>query len=83
MKIGSFTIEQLSEGFFELFGDGTFQKMESSRLDNLKDDPNIGKFTSAIGIDPPLIQKDGQNILIDPGLGWDLIRGANIKMHQM
>lgn len=79
MKIGSFTIEQLSEGFFELFGDGTFQKMESSRLDNLKDDPNIGKFTSAIGIDPLLIQKDGQNILIDPGLGWGLDSGSQYK----
>lgn len=79
MKIGGFTIEQLSEGFFELFGDGSFQKMESSRLDNLKDDPNIGKFTSAIGIDPLLIQKDGQNILIDPGLGWGLDSGSQYK----
>lgn len=79
MNIGSFTIEQLSEGFFELFGDGTFQKMESSRLDNLKDDPNIGKFTSAIGIDPLLIQKDGVNILIDPGLGWGLDSGSQYK----
>lgn len=72
-------VEQLSEGFFELFEDGTFQKMEHSRLDNLKDDPNIGKFTSAIGIDPLLIQKDGQNILIDPGLGWGLDTGSRYK----
>lgn len=79
MKIGDSTIEQLSEGFFELFGDGTFQKMDSSRLDNLKDDPNIGKFTSAIGIDPLLIQKNNQNILIDPGLGWGLDSGSQYK----
>jgi glyoxylase-like metal-dependent hydrolase (beta-lactamase superfamily II) len=79
MKIGDFTIEQLSEGFFELFEDGTFQKMESSRLDNLKDDPNIGKFTSAIGIDPLLIQKNGKNILVDPGLGWGLDYGSQYK----
>lgn len=79
MTIGDSMIEQLSEGFFELFGDGTFQKMESSRLDNLKDDPNIGKFTSAIGIDPLLIQKNGQNILIDPGLGWGLDSGSQYK----
>ena len=77
MKVGNSTIEQLSEGFFELFGDGTFQKMESSRLDNLKDDPNIGKFTSAIGIDPLLIQKGDQNILVDPGLGWGLDSGSH------
>ncbi|MCG2588693.1 MBL fold metallo-hydrolase [Rhodohalobacter sulfatireducens] len=79
MKIGEFTIEQLSEGFFELFEDGTFQKIESSRLDNLKDDPNIGKFTSAIGIDPLLIQKSGKNILVDPGLGWGLDSGSQYK----
>lgn len=79
MKIGDFTIEQLSEGFFELFEDGSFQKMESSRLDNLKDDPNIGKFTSAIGIDPLLIQKNGKNILVDPGLGWGLDSGSQYK----
>ena len=79
MRIGDFTIEQLSEGFFELFEDGTFQKMEPSWLDNLKDDPNIGTFTSAIGIDPLLIQKDGINILVDPGLGWGLDSGSNFK----
>lgn len=79
MIIGDLTIEQLSEGFFELFEDGTFQKMDPSRLDNLKDDPNIGKFTSAIGIDPLLIQKNGKNILIDPGLGWGLDSGSQYK----
>ncbi|MDZ7719372.1 MAG: MBL fold metallo-hydrolase [Balneolaceae bacterium] len=79
MNIGDFTIEQLSEGFFELFEDGSFQKMKSSRLDNLKDDPNIGKFTSAIGIDPLLIQKNGVNILVDPGLGWGLDSGSKYK----
>jgi glyoxylase-like metal-dependent hydrolase (beta-lactamase superfamily II) len=65
-------IEQLSEGFFELFEDGTFQKMEPSRLDNAEDDPNIGKFTSALGIDPLLICHQGKNIVVDPGLGWGL-----------
>jgi hypothetical protein len=28
MQIGDFAIEQLSEGFYELFEDGTFQKMD-------------------------------------------------------
>lgn len=79
MNIGDSIIEQLSEGFYELFEDGSFQKMESSRLDNLKDDPNIGRFTSAIGIDPLLIQKGDQNILIDPGLGWGLDSGSQYK----
>ncbi|MDX1640544.1 MAG: MBL fold metallo-hydrolase [Balneolaceae bacterium] len=79
MQIGDFNIEQLSEGFFEVFEDGTFQKMEASRLDNLKDDPNIGKFTSAIGIDPLLIQKNGKNIIVDPGLGWGLDTGSQYR----
>lgn len=79
MQIGEFTVEQLSEGFFEVFENGAFQKMEPSRLDNLKNDPNIGKFTSAIGIDPLLIQKNGRNIVIDPGLGWGLDAGSSYK----
>lgn len=79
MQIGEFTVEQLSEGFFELFEDGTFQKMEPSRLDNLKDDPNIGKFTSAIGIDPLLIQTKEKNIIVDPGLGWGLDAGSSYR----
>lgn len=79
MQIGQFTVEQLSEGFFEVFEDGTFQKMEPSRLDNLKDDPNIGKFTSAIGIDPLLIQTKEKNILVDPGLEWGLDTGSLYK----
>lgn len=79
MQIGDITIEQLSEGFFEVFEDGTFQKMEPSRLDTLKDDPNVGKYSSAIGIDPLLIQKGSINILLDPGLGWGLDSGSNYK----
>lgn len=79
MKIGKFTVEQLSEGFFELFEDGTFQKMEPSRLDNIHEDPNLGKYTSALGIDPLLIQKKGKNILVDTGLGWGLDKGSEFK----
>lgn len=79
MQIGKFTVEQLSEGFFEVFNDGTFQKMEPSRLDNLKEDPNIGTFTSAIGIDPLLIQNGKKNIVIDPGLGWGLDTGSSYQ----
>lgn len=79
MQIGNFKVEQLSEGFFELFEDGNFQKMDPSRLDNLNDDPNLGKFTSAIGIDPLLIQSENKNILVDPGLGWGLDSGSHYK----
>jgi glyoxylase-like metal-dependent hydrolase (beta-lactamase superfamily II) len=72
MKTDDPVIEQLSEGFFELFEDGTFQKMDPSRLEPAGEDPNLGKFTSAIGVDPLLICKEGKNIVVDPGLGWGL-----------
>lgn len=72
METGRFTIEQLSEGFFELFRDGSFKKMNPSRLDNLPDDPSLGTHSSAIGIDPVLISDGEYNIVADPGLGWGL-----------
>ncbi|TVR17552.1 MAG: MBL fold metallo-hydrolase [Balneolaceae bacterium] len=65
-------IEQLSEGFFEIFEDGTFQKMDPARLDNVSEDTSLGKYSSALGIDPLLIQLSGKTIVIDPGLGWGL-----------
>lgn len=69
---GNFMVEQLSEGFFEIFEDGTFCKMDPGRLDNPADDPSLGKYSSALGIDPLLIQKNDTRIVIDPGLGWGL-----------
>ncbi len=65
-------IEQLSEGFFEIFQDGTFQKMDPSRLENVDQDESLGKYSSALGIDPLLIRFNGKIILLDPGLGWGL-----------
>ena len=72
MVLGGFVIEQLSEGFFELFEDGSIQKMDPSRLKNPIDDPSLGKYSSALGIDPLLINRNGFNAVIDPGLGWGL-----------
>lgn len=72
MNIGKFVIEQLSEGFFELFEDGSFQKMNPARLENVPGDPNLGNYSSALGIDPVLISDGRQNVIIDPGLGWGL-----------
>lgn len=72
METGRFTIEQLSEGFFELFRDGSFVKMGPSRIENLPDDPSLGVYSSAIGIDPVLISDGVNNIVADPGLGWGL-----------
>jgi glyoxylase-like metal-dependent hydrolase (beta-lactamase superfamily II) len=72
MNIGRFTIEQLSEGFFELFEDGSFKKMDPSRLNNPGDDTTLGRYSSALGIDPLLISDGHMNILVDTGLGWGL-----------
>ena len=79
MDLDGIQVEQLSEGFFELFEDGSFKKMAPSRLNNLSDDPNLGTVTSAIGIDPLLIQTPHHNIIVDPGLGWGLDAGSNFK----
>ncbi len=68
----TFTIEQLSEGFFELFEDGTILKMNPKRLENPMEDPNLGKYSSALGIDPLLITNGEENVIVDPGLGWGL-----------
>ncbi len=76
MTIGNFTIEQLSEGFFELFEDGTFRKMNPHRLRNPMEDPTLGRYSSALGIDPLLISNGEENIVIDPGLGWGLDYGS-------
>lgn len=72
MILGEFVIEQLSEGFFELFKDGSFVKMDPARLNEPETDPSLGRYTSALGIDPVLVQTPKMNIVIDPGLGWGL-----------
>ncbi len=72
-------IEQLSEGFFEFFQDGSFKKMDPSRLDNAAEDPSLGKYSSALGIDPLLIQMNGKIVVVDPGLGWGLDSRSSYK----
>ena len=79
MEIGKFSIEQLSEGFFELFVDGSFKKLDPSRLKNTVDDPSLGKHSSALGIDPVYITDGETNIVVDPGLGWGLDHKSRYK----
>jgi glyoxylase-like metal-dependent hydrolase (beta-lactamase superfamily II) len=79
MQIGDFAIEQLSEGFYELFEDGTFQKMDPDRIRNASEDPSLGKYSSALGIDPLLITNGETNIVIDPGLGWGLDHNSSYQ----
>ena len=79
MTIGRFTIEQLSEGFFELFKDGTFSKMDPSRLNNAAEDPTLGRYSSALGIDPLLVSDGDTHILVDTGLGWGLDQNSSYE----
>jgi glyoxylase-like metal-dependent hydrolase (beta-lactamase superfamily II) len=79
MILGDFVIEQLSEGFFELFKDGTFIKMDPSRLNEPETDPSLGRYSSALGIDPLLVLTPEMKIVIDPGLGWGLDHQSSHK----
>ncbi|MEX2368556.1 MAG: MBL fold metallo-hydrolase [Balneolaceae bacterium] len=79
MQSGRFEIEQLSEGFFEIFQDGTLQKMKPERLDNIRDDSSLGKHSSPIGIDPVYITDGEVHILLDAGLGWGLDHRSRYK----
>lgn len=79
MNIGRFYTEQLSEGFFEVFHDGTLQKMNPGRLESVRGDRSLGKTSSAIGIDPLYLTDGEVHILLDTGLGWGLDNGSDYK----
>lgn len=72
MKVGRFEIEQLSEGIFEVFDDGIFQKIDSADITARQQKSDIKKRSSAIGINPILIRDGKHNVLLDTGLGWGL-----------
>lgn len=79
MDLGKFEIEQLSEGFFEVFADKSLRKMNPVRLNNLRKDASLGKYSTAIGIDPLLIKSGGTKIILDAGLGWGLDYKSDYK----
>lgn len=72
MNVGRFEIEQLSEGIFEVYEDGIFQKIDSSDITARQQKPFLGKGSSTIGINPILIRDGKHQILLDTGLGWGL-----------
>lgn len=80
MKLGRFTIEQLGEGRFEIFNDGTINRepvdeAESSAMDF----GNNPRQSAKIGINPVLVADDQHKILLDTGLGWGLDAGSGYK----
>jgi glyoxylase-like metal-dependent hydrolase (beta-lactamase superfamily II) len=72
MKIGRFEVEQLSEGIFDSFEDGTFIKIDAQDITSKQTQTDVPRSSSAIGIDPVLIRDGDKNILLDTGLGWGL-----------
>ncbi|MBO6523966.1 MAG: MBL fold metallo-hydrolase [Balneolaceae bacterium] len=72
MKIGRFEVEQLSEGIFDVFDDGTFQKIGADEITAKKEATDVPRSSTPIGIDPILIRDGKHVILLDTGLGWGL-----------
>ena len=74
MKIGAFTVEQLSEGLFEFTTDGSIRKLKKVEKIDLagKKGEFMSQYTAVAGIDPLLIRHDDQITLVDMGLGLGL-----------
>lgn len=72
MKVGRFEIEQLSEGIFEVFEDGIFQKVNANEITSKKEKTEVQRTSTYLGIDPILIRDGKHIILLDTGLGWGL-----------
>lgn len=78
MKLGSFTIEVLSEGRFELFRDGHINRFSSRKEPSSRSGREDGNSIVA-GINPILIKTGPYNVLLDAGLGWGLDAGSDYK----
>ncbi len=78
MKLGRFSIEQLSEGRFEIFSDGTINR---EPVDQSEEKSMLGKSgdSARIGINPILISDEEHKVLLDTGLGWGLDAGSSYK----
>lgn len=79
MELGSFTIEQLSEGQFEIFADGVIHRKPVDSPESMRRSKLSGKNSSRIGINPILISRKKHHILLDAGLGWGLDTGSEYK----
>ena len=72
MKIGRFEVEQLSEGIFEVFDDGSFSKINAEDITAKRVETDVPTTSIPIGIDPILIRDGKHVVLLDTGLGWGL-----------
>lgn len=75
MRLGRFTIEQLSEGRFELFGN---KRINRSPVDHLSPPGDISAGRRQLtGINPVYITDGTFHLLLDAGLGWGLDAGSS------
>lgn len=79
MKLGRFTIEQLSEGRFEMFADGTINREPIEQSGKMQKSSAQTGSSSLIGINPVLVSDQSSKILLDAGLGWGLDAGSEYK----
>lgn len=79
MKLGRFTIEQLSEGRFEIFTDGSINREPVDTTDENRDIKETRRNSVRIGINPILVADEKHKILLDTGLGWGLDAGSAYK----
>lgn len=77
MEVGSFKVELLSEGRFEIFSDGYINRMSESAKDFSRTKHSMGGQPNIVGINPVLVQTERHNILLDTGLGWGLDEGSS------
>lgn len=77
MRIGRFEIEQLSEGIFEVFKDGSFHKIDSKDITSRSTEEFSFRNSTKIGVDPILIRDGKHIIMLDSGLGWGLDSNSN------
>ena len=77
MKIGRFTVEQLSEGLFELYRDGTYRRLDSESGEKPEENDFGEEVSKTLGIDPILIYDDHFTILLDAGIGLGLDHKSN------
>ena len=76
MKLGTFTIEQLSEGNFEITASGSIQRSDPTQPP--------GEPSSLVGIDPILIIQGQTITLLDAGIGLGLdARGFSTRLSNL
>lgn len=78
MQLGSYNIEILSEGRFEIFKDGHINRSTASKKNTeLKAEVSDSESSAIVGINPILVKTGPYNVLLDAGLGWGLDAGSD------